>query len=132
MFSLWLSAGPRAGRYGPEEQLCSWLVLLVTIHLALCSLLFRQAWMLDIMAGMNQKGFFKVVPRPIPMVFAAQADHGDSRRGAEAVPLQTVCRAKNIPLLITVIDDPVVQVVQVFIPVAALRLFPMVQTAVGP
>ena len=25
--SLWLSAGPRAGRYGPEAQLCSWLVL---------------------------------------------------------------------------------------------------------
>ena len=24
--SLWLSAGPWAGRFGPEEQLCAWLV----------------------------------------------------------------------------------------------------------
>ena len=75
--------------------------LLVMIHLALCSLLFRQARMLGIMAGMNQKGFFKVVPRPIPMVFAAQADHGDS---VVAVP----------------------QVVH--LPVVAQRQFPMVQT----
>ena len=104
MCSLWLSEGPRAGRYGPEEQLCSWLVLLVMIHLALCSLLFHQARMLGIMAGMNQKGFFKVVPRPIPMVFAAQADHGDSpvagrsssRRGAEAVSHGPDCSPDHI------------------------------------
>ena len=25
--SLWLSAGPRAGRYGPKAQFCNWLVL---------------------------------------------------------------------------------------------------------
>ena len=74
MCSLWLSAGPRAGRYGPKEQLCCWLVLLVTIHLALCFLLFRQARMLCIMAGVAQMGFFKfvdipfVAQRQIPMV----------------------------------------------------------------
>ena len=37
--SLWLSAGPRAGRYRPDEHHCSWLVLLVTILLALCPFL---------------------------------------------------------------------------------------------
>ena len=47
--------GPRACRYGPDVQLCSWVVLLVTLHLALCALLFRPAQMLGIMAGMNQK-----------------------------------------------------------------------------
>ena len=79
------------------------------------------------------------------MVFAAQADHGDSPVAVPQVVhppvvaqrqspmVQTVRRTICIPqMLITVIDDPVMQVVQVFIPVAALRLFPMVQTAVGP
>ena len=32
-----MSAGPRAGRYGPEEHFCSWLVLLVTMLFVLCS-----------------------------------------------------------------------------------------------
>ena len=101
----------------------------MTIHLALCSLLFRQARMLGIMGGVNQKGFFKVVPGPIPMVFAAQADHGDSPVAVPQVVhlpvvaqrqfpmVQTVRRTIYIPqLLITVIDVPVVQVVQVFTP----------------
>ena len=57
------------------------------------------------MAGMNQKGFFTVLPRPIPMVFAAQADHGDS---------------------------PVAVSQVVHLPVVAQRQSPMVQTAVGP
>ena len=105
------------GRYGAEgisrvsefRQLhvqgsCCWF-LLVMIHVALCSLLFRQARVLGIMAGMNQKGFFKVVPRPIPMVFAAQADHGD------------------FPVAVSQV---------VHLPVVALRLFPMIQTSVGP
>ena len=34
---LWLSAGLRVGRYGPEEQICSLLVLLAMMLLALCS-----------------------------------------------------------------------------------------------
>ena len=55
VLSHWLSAGPRACRYGPDVHLCSWLVLLMTLHLALCALLFRQAQMLGIIAGMNQK-----------------------------------------------------------------------------
>ena len=53
--SLWLSAGPRAGPNGPEAHLRSWLVLLVTLHLALC---FRfpvvRPKMLDITAGMTR------------------------------------------------------------------------------
>ena len=71
-----------------------------------CSLWFASMPVtFGIMDGMDQKGFFKVVPRPIPMVFAAQADHGDS---PVAVP----------------------QVVH--LPVVAQRQFLMVQTAVGP
>ena len=41
--SLWLSAGLGAGRYGPEAQFCNWLVLLVTVHLALCSRLLLSS-----------------------------------------------------------------------------------------
>ena len=42
------------GLFGPEEQLCAWLVLLVTTPLVLCSLFVFTPKMLGIMAGMTQ------------------------------------------------------------------------------
>ena len=60
-----------------------------------------------------------------PWRFPSCSDTGRSSFRREFPMVQTVRRTKNIPqLLITVIDVLVVQVVQVFIPVAALRLFP--------
>ena len=76
--------------------------------------------MLGITVGMDQKGFITFVDIP----FVAQR---------QFPMVQTVRRTIVLPqLLFTVIDVPVVQVVQVYFHVAALRLFPMVQTAVGP
>ena len=74
-----LSSGPDArlrGRHGPQDRWrftglvvdifsgTCWLVLLVTIHLELCSstlmprAVFLRPLMLDIMAGMDQKDSF--------------------------------------------------------------------------
>ena len=47
-----------AGRYGPEEHFCSWLVSLVTIHHALCSLLLFSGPDARLLAGMKPEGPF--------------------------------------------------------------------------
>ena len=56
--SMWLQTGPDArhlGRFGPEEHERSWLVSLVTMRLALYSLLVVRPKILGIVAGMDEK-----------------------------------------------------------------------------
>ena len=81
--------------FGPEEQLCAWLVLLVTVHLALCS--FQSfagrrcsaSWpvwtrrTVMCLAGFTGDGtsctvFFSVVCRPEMLGIMASLDQKDS------------------------------------------------------
>ena len=111
---------------GGEHARCCrqcWLVLLVTVHLVLCFLRLSMSWRFHRCSfgegdmpfvvpsktvEIHQLQFLDKVQRPILMV-------------------QTVCRTKEIPLLLNkVIDVPVVQVVQLprklwFSTVALLR-----------
>ena len=93
--SLWLSAGSRAGRYGPEAQFCTWLVLLVTMLLALCSRLLLSSprcwasWPVQTMVFPQLQFLYEVfdVPGKQEQVPSTAAVHQQGRlpsfRGAE-------------------------------------------------
>ena len=122
-------------RQSTELWTCTMLVLLVTMHLSLCSLVCRSM-MLDIMAVMDQKDSQDMVPMvrlqktvESPQLQSFQVVDISFAAQRQSLMVQTVCLTIDIhQLLYKVVDIPVVHDRADF-PVVVQMPFPMVQTA---